>query len=79
MSEAMKLKTLLNKTKPSIQFEVRKKKPTSIGEFLEYAKEAEEILQLSNIDTNYSITHTRNEKPMPLFSSQTSVPLLPMH
>ena len=34
---------------PSIQFEVRKKKPTSTAEFLDYAKEVEELFQLSNI------------------------------
>ena len=49
MSEATKLKNLLNKAKPSIQFEVRKKKPTSTAQFLEYAKEAEELMQLSNM------------------------------
>ena len=46
MSEAIKLKTLLNKTKPSIQFEVRKKKPTSTVEFREYARVVKELLQL---------------------------------
>ena len=55
MKETTKLKTLLNKTKPSLQLEVRKKKPTSTSEFLEYAKEVEELLQLSNVDPNYTI------------------------
>ncbi|CAF1671473.1 unnamed protein product, partial [Adineta ricciae] len=49
MSEATKLKNLLNKTKPSIQYEVHKKKPQSTSEFLEFAKEAEELMQLSNL------------------------------
>ena len=49
MSEATKLKNLLNKAKPSIQFEVRKNKPNSTAQFLEYAKEAEELIQLSNM------------------------------
>ena len=49
MSEAIKLKNLLNKAKPSIQFEVRKKKPASTAQFLEYAKEAEELMQRSNM------------------------------
>ena len=57
MSESTKLKNLLNKTTPSIQFDVRKKKPTSIGEFLEYAKEAEELMQLSNLTIDTSISH----------------------
>jgi hypothetical protein len=52
MSEATKLKNLLNKAKPSIQFEVRKKKPTTIAEFLEYAKDIEELFQLSNVTIN---------------------------
>ena len=62
MSEATKLKTLLNKTKPSLELEVRKKKPTSTSEFLEYAKEAEELLQLSNVDSNYSNTNNHKKK-----------------
>ena len=78
MSETTKLKTLLNKTKPSIQFEVRKKKPTSTSEFLEYAKGAEELLQLSNIDTASSITNTHNAKPMPSIPSQMTAQSLPM-
>lgn len=49
MSEATKLKNLLNKIKPTIQFEVRKKKPTTIAEFLEYARDVEELFALSNI------------------------------
>ncbi|CAF2070499.1 unnamed protein product [Rotaria magnacalcarata] len=47
MSESTKLKNLLNKVKPTIQYEVRKKKPKSTSEFLEFAKEAEELVQLS--------------------------------
>ncbi|CAF3770783.1 unnamed protein product [Rotaria socialis] len=47
MSDSTKLKNLLNKIKPTIQYEVRKKKPKSISEFLEFAKEAEELLQLT--------------------------------
>jgi hypothetical protein len=58
MSDATKLKNLINKTKPSIQFEVRKKKPKTTTEFLEYAREADELFQLSNINTNnYEINH----------------------
>ncbi|CAF1689098.1 unnamed protein product, partial [Adineta ricciae] len=56
MTDATKLKNLLNKTKPSIQYEVRKKKPTTTLEFLEFAKEAEELMQLSNMtfsESNY--------------------------
>ncbi|CAM4802455.1 unnamed protein product [Rotaria magnacalcarata] len=47
MSDSTKLKNLLNKIKPTIQYEVRKKKPKPISEFLEFAKEAEELLQLT--------------------------------
>ncbi|CAF1201881.1 unnamed protein product [Rotaria sordida] len=58
MSETTKLKNLLNKTKSTIQFEVRKKKPTTTAEFLEYAKDVEDLFQLSNIniDNNNSIS-----------------------
>ena len=52
MSESAKLRFLLSKTKPTIQFEVRRKKPTTTKEFLEYAKEIEDLYQLSNISTN---------------------------
>ena len=38
MSESTKLKNLLNKVKPSIQHEVRKKTPKTTAEFLEYQK-----------------------------------------
>ena len=77
MSEATKLKTLLNKTKPSIQFEVRKKKPTSTSEFLEYAKEAEELLQLSNINTGNSTTDIHNANSVSQTSASSSAPVLP--
>ncbi|CAF2007494.1 unnamed protein product [Rotaria magnacalcarata] len=52
MTDSTKLKNLLNKVKPSIQLEVRKKKPKTTVEFLEYAKEIEELLQLSSIGTD---------------------------
>lgn len=54
MSESTKLKNLLNKVKPTIQLEVRKRKPKSPAEFLEIAKEIEELLQLSNLSTDTS-------------------------
>ena len=72
MSEATKLKNLVNKTRPIIQFEVRKKKPKTTIEFLEYAKEAEELIQLSNLTIEDNLTpdvHTSN--------SSYVVPLLP--
>ena len=55
MTESTKLKHLLSKAKSSIQFEVRRKKPITPVEFLEFAREAEELLQLSNItiDNNF--------------------------
>jgi hypothetical protein len=62
MSESTKLKNLLNKVLPRIQFEVRRKKPTTTKQFLEYAKEIEELLQLTNIDPSID-----NQEP-----SQTS-------
>ena len=47
MTEATKLENLLNKTKRSIQLEVHKKKPTFLTEYLEFAKEDEELIQVS--------------------------------
>ena len=58
MSESTKLKNLLIKVKPSIQYEVRKKKPTSISQFLEFAKEAEELLQLTSCNVINNKTPT---------------------
>ena len=72
MSETTKLKNLVNKTRPTIQFEVRKKKPVNTSEFLEYAKEAEELFQLSNMTMENNSTsdfHTN--------STQSIAPLLP--
>jgi len=67
MSEATKLKHLLSKTKSSIQYEVRKKKPTSTVEFLDYAKDAEELMHLSHIssDTISTQTSARVVQPQP--------------
>jgi hypothetical protein len=73
MSDATKLKHLLSKTKPSIQFEVRKKKPTSTTEYLEYAKEAEELIQLSNMSTDSTTsqitTQVVQQQPISSFTS----------
>jgi hypothetical protein len=75
MSDATKLKNLLGKTKSSIQLEVRKKKPTSTAEFLDFAKEVEELLQLSNMsnDTTSSGNKVQNFsfKPKSSFQSKT--------
>ena len=61
MTESTKLKHLLSKAKPSIQFEVRRKKPTTPVEFLEYAREAEELFQLSGMTSdNYSPSSAPN-------------------
>ncbi|CAF4368938.1 unnamed protein product [Rotaria sp. Silwood2] len=62
MSESTKLKNLLNKVKPSIQLEVRKKRPKSTTEFLEYAKEVEELLQLSNVSVDTNLNHDSKSK-----------------
>ncbi|CAF3348467.1 unnamed protein product [Rotaria socialis] len=62
MSESTKLKNLLNKVKPSIQLEVRKKKPNTTTEFLEYATEIEELFQLSNISTNATFSSASKSK-----------------
>ena len=70
MSESTKLKTLQNKAKPTIQFEVRKKKPTTTAEFLEYARDIEELFQLSNTTIDNTANHIpstpeqRQESPL---------------
>ena len=74
MSEATKLKNLLNKTKPSIQYEVRKKKPQSTSEFLEFAKEAEELMQLSNLTFTSALGVNHDS-----FSQSTSTSIVPSY
>ncbi|CAF5181057.1 unnamed protein product, partial [Rotaria magnacalcarata] len=72
MSESIKLKNLLKKIKPSIQLEVRKKKPTSTAEFLEYDKEVEELFQLSNIivdNNNNNNSNTCKYQQFPITSN----------
>jgi hypothetical protein len=75
MSEATKLKNLLSKTKSSIQLEVRKKKPTSTAEFLDFAKEVEELLQLSNMSNETTSSGNKaqsfSSKPKSSFQSKT--------
>ncbi|CAF1690027.1 unnamed protein product, partial [Adineta ricciae] len=63
MSESMKLRHLLKKAKPTLQYEIRKRKPTTTKQFLEYAKEAEELLQSSNIDTDTDTYENKNGNP----------------
>ena len=75
MSESSKLKNLLNKTRPSIQFEVRKKKPRTTAEFLEYAREVEELFQLSNLslgDTLQTSVSTHQNTPPSLMSNPSN-------
>nr|ABL86689.1 putative gag protein [Philodina roseola] len=75
MSEAMKLRHLLKKAKPTLQYEIRKKKPTTTKQFLEYAKEQEELLQLSNIDIDSDFDlhdHKRSNQYNQLTSTVTS-------
>ncbi len=69
MSEATKLKNLLNKRKPTIQFEVRKKKPNSVNQFLEYVGDVEELFQLSNVemDNFININHQIHDDPLVLW------------
>jgi hypothetical protein len=60
MSDFTKLRNLLNKTKPTLQLEIRKKKPTTTKQFLEYAIEVEELFHLSNIDIDPNNSNTIN-------------------
>lgn len=78
MSEVMKLRHLLKKAKPNLQYEIRKKKPTTTKQFLEFAKEQEELLQLSNIDIEFDLDlydHKRafpnNQSTSPVTSTRT--------
>ncbi|CAF1513041.1 unnamed protein product [Adineta ricciae] len=71
-SEVLKL------SKPTIQYEVRKKKPQSTNECLTFAKEAKELIQLSNITYNpdinpidYSMRQTQMMPSSPFASSNT--------
>ena len=72
MSESSKLKHLLSKAKPTIQFEVRRKRPTTTKEFLKYAKEIEELYQLSNINTRSANDSNSNIPTLPLPSTMSS-------
>jgi Ty3 transposon capsid-like protein len=77
MSESTKLKNLVNKTRPTIQFEVRKKKPTNTSQFLEYAKEAEELLQLSSMtmeDNSAAYVHTSHPHSVAPLTSASLAP-----
>ena len=77
MSEATKLKNLLSKAIPSIQFQVRKKKPTTTREFLDYAKEAEELIHSSNLSndvSNSQLNHTQSVNTYPLSRSSNLSP-----
>ncbi|CAF4470407.1 unnamed protein product, partial [Didymodactylos carnosus] len=69
MSEASKLKYLMAKMKASLQFEVRKKKPLSVTQFLEYAREVEALIELSN-NTSYT-------QPTSTESSTITIPTRP--
>ncbi|CAF4546275.1 unnamed protein product, partial [Rotaria magnacalcarata] len=69
MSDSTKLKNLLNKLKPSIQFEVRKKRSTTIAHLSDYAKEVEELLQLSG--TNVSTSSVSVSKSIEVSSLNT--------
>jgi hypothetical protein len=60
MSDSSKLRLLLNKTGPSLQFEIRLKGPTTMKQYLDYAIEIEELFHLSNIDTSNNPTRSRN-------------------
>ncbi|CAF1098583.1 unnamed protein product [Rotaria sordida] len=72
MSESTKLKNLLNKVKPSIQLEVRKRKPKLTAEFLEFAKEVEELLQLSNLQIDTSTHRSSNPVNSNIHTSSSS-------
>ena len=65
MSDSSKLRNLLNKAKPTLQFEIRKKKPITTKQFLEYAIEVEELFHLSNIDFSNNSNTTTSPSSFP--------------
>lgn len=76
MTESTKLKHLLSKAKPTIQFEVRRKKPSTPSEFLDYAREVEELFQLSNLNLdNYSSLSSHQLSPRQPVSDGQSLSL----
>jgi hypothetical protein len=64
MSDFTKLRNLLIKTKPTLQLEIRKKKPITTKQFLEYAIEVEELFHLSNIDLSNDLNDTNTTHPI---------------
>jgi hypothetical protein len=60
MSDSSKLRHLLNKTNPSLQFEIRLKRPTTTKQYLDYAIEIEELFHLSHIDTSNNPNKSNN-------------------
>ena len=72
MTESTKLKHLLSKAKSTIQFEVRRKKPTTAAEFLLYAKEIEELYQLSNLSLNQQPS-LKLADPVPAIDNKSNV------
>lgn len=74
MSDFTKLRNLLNKAKPTLQFEIRKKTPTTTKEFLQYAIEVEELFRLSNINISGdpSKTNTNGQITSAVTSSRST-------
>ena len=76
MTDSTKLKHLLNKTKPSLQFEIRRKKPTTSEQFLEDGKDVEELFHLSTFNTNINLyNNNRNTTFTP--TAIISPPMVP--
>ena len=84
MSDFTKLRNLLNKTKPTLQLEIRKKKPITTKQFLEYAIEVEELFHLSNLDIEDDLNKSNTTRPItavvtsrpksPLIKSDKTIP-----
>jgi hypothetical protein len=68
MSDSSKLRLLLSKTNPTLQFEIRMKGPTTLKQYLDYAIKVEELFHLSNINISNS-----NNSTTPTFPSASAI------
>ncbi|CAF2974927.1 unnamed protein product [Rotaria sp. Silwood2] len=60
-----------------MQFEIRRKKPTTTKQFLEYAKKIEEFFQLSNINT--AAINTNHNSGIPTTSAITRTNIISLN
>jgi hypothetical protein len=71
MSDSSKLRLLLSKTNPTLQFEIRMKGPTTLKQYLDYAIKVEELFHLSNINISNSNSNNSTTPTFPTTSAIT--------